>query len=147
MIKENIKKNKGFVILFAVTLSSILLAIALGVVNISTGELKFSTSAQKTNEAFFAADTGIEYVLFNDKSTGSSYVLVPPETEHIWQDVFTELGSEGQSCAIVETTKDITTNPPFTTTKIISKGYNVGDAITCGSENSDRVEREIEVSY
>jgi len=67
MIKE-IKKNKGFVILFVVTLSSILLAIALGAANIALKEIKFGTSAKDTNNAFFAADTGAELALFNDKT-------------------------------------------------------------------------------
>src|SRR3989338_6549604 len=67
------KKNKGFVLLFAVTLSSILLAIALGVSNVAFRELRFSTNARSTNDAFFAADTGIECALNYDKSPGSSF--------------------------------------------------------------------------
>ena len=51
MIIKKIKKNRGFVILFAVTLSSILLAIALGVANIALKEIRFGTSAKDTNEA------------------------------------------------------------------------------------------------
>src|SRR3989338_10209048 len=64
----------GFVILFAVMISSIILAIALGVANIALKEIKFSASVKDTNEAFFAADTGLECVLFNDKADGDSFV-------------------------------------------------------------------------
>lgn len=145
MIKKNIQKNKGFVILFAVTLSSILLAIALGVINISIKEMRFSTSAKHTNDALFAADTGIEYVLFNDRSDSSRYIPVPG-TEETWNTVIPNMGSEGVSCVKVLITKNnINTSVPVIT-HIVSKGYNIGDAI-CESTNSDRVEREIEVNY
>ncbi len=145
MTIKKIKKNSGFVILFAVTLSAIVLAIALGVASVALKEVKFGTSARATNDAFFAADTGIEYVLFKDKdptfypmpAVGLQQTFNPPTT-------LTGLGSSGASCAIVTITKDDTT-PPGTTT-IISKGYNIGD-VACSSTNPNRIEREIDVSY
>ena len=145
MIKENIKQNKGFVILFAVTLSSILLAIALGVASISAEEIKFGTSAKKTNEAFFAADTGIEYVLFNDKSGSLNYVP-PAGGEGEWDIVISRMGSSETSCAKVHIYKNNFNTSIPVITEIVSRGYDVGDA-ACESTNLDRVEREIEVSY
>lgn len=152
MIKE-IKKNKvyptklqrsrGFVILFVVTLSSILLAIALGAANIALKEIKFGTSAKDTNNAFFAADSGAELALFNDK-TPSNYPPPAAGTSQSWPFVVSGLGSGGVSCANVNVTKNNT--PPVITTTIISKGYNIGDA-ACLSSNPDRIEREIIVSY
>ena len=139
-----IKNNKGFVILFAVTLASILLAIALGVANIALKELKFGTSARDTNDAFFAADTGIEYVLFNDKYPTSAYVPGSGTTQ-TWNIIVSGLGSLGSSCAKVSITKNNTVQP-FTTTNIISKGYNIGDA-SCNSSNPDRIERELKTNY
>ena len=59
MIILKIKKNKGFVLIFAVTLAAILLSIALGISQIALKEIKFGTSAKDTNDAFFAADTGL----------------------------------------------------------------------------------------
>jgi len=143
-IKLKIKKNGGFVILFAATLSSILLAIALGVSNIALKEIKFGTSVKDTNDAFFAADTGIEYMLFDDKPPSSPYV---PDagTNQTWNTVITGLGSTGNSCAKVSIVKD-NTNPPETETTIISKGYNIGDE-NCDSNNPDRIERELKVTY
>lgn len=139
---KNLKKNNGFVILFAVTISSILLVIALGVANVAVKEVKFSTLAKETNEAFFASDTGIEYALFHDK-TPSEYV---PDvgTKQTWSIVVA--GAGGTSCAKVSITKD-NTSPPDTTTLIISKGYNIGDVSTCDSTNRDRIERELKISY
>lgn len=161
MKKNNLKKIKindgltqyrrrkssgsGFVILFAVTLSAILLAIALGVANIALKEVKFSTSAKDTNNAFFAADTGIEKALFEDKSSTS-----PTEEGEIHASFFVaNLGSENFSCANVGITKTTTMNADSslsTVTTIISKGYNIGNE-SCTSTNPDRVEREIKVSY
>jgi hypothetical protein len=143
MILKKIKKDgKGFVILFAVTISSILLAIALGVANIALKEVKFSTSAKDTNDAFLAADTGIEYALFHDRSP-SEYVPVANEV-YTWPIVVA--GAGATSCAKVSITKDNTT-PPLTRTTIISKGYNIGDVGTCDSANPDRIERELKITY
>lgn len=152
--KEN-KKDGGFVILFAVTLSSILLAIALGVVNIALKEVKFGTSAKDTNNAFFAADSGIECALVNDKSgtslfvTGTSPTLVcnnnaistVESPASFWTFALSGLGSSGQSCAKVTVNKTVSPN-----TAVIAKGYNIGDA-TCSSSNPDRIERELKTNY
>ena len=142
IIIKNLQNNKGlapyeargfrsgFVILFAVTLASILLAIALGVTNIALKEIKFGTNARDTNDAFFAADTGIEKILFDDKNNTLA------------DDEYTipGLGSNVKSCAIVTVDK---TTP--NTTIFTSKGYNIGDS-NCASPNQDRIEREIIVT-
>ncbi len=143
-IKYNKGPSSGFVILFAVTLSAILLAIALGVASIALKEVQFGTSARDTNDAFFAADTGIENILFQDKTTP----FVPPAgSTQTWNFTFTGLGSTGLSCAYVSITKDNTaTYAPSTGTSVIAKGYNIGNA-SCDSSNPNRVEREILVSY
>ena len=151
----NIKKNKGFVILFAVTLSAIILAIALSVASIAEQEIKFGTSAKDTNEAFFAADTGIECALVNDKSVGSVFVhsvspsltcnnTIVTATENpslFWSFTLSGLGSAGTTCTKVTIDK---TTPPTTT--IIANGYNFGDA-GCNSSSPNRVERELKTSY
>ena len=144
---KNIKNNKGFVILFAVTISAILLSIALGVANIALKEVKFGTSARDTNDAFFAADTGIEYALFHDKPSVNSYpyTLLPGNIQTYSNIIVSGLGSVGASCAIVSIKKD-NTNPLIISTTIIAKGYNIGDAL-CDSTNSDRIEREIRTIY
>ncbi len=132
--------HSGFVILFAVTISAILLSIAIGVINIALKEVEFGTSAKDTNEAFFAADTGIEYALFKDKSgaySGASF----------WTETIGGLGSGMQSCVIVTVTKS---SPPIATT-FVSKGYNSGSGgsspnWTC-VPTSNSVERELDVNY
>lgn len=60
------KKEKGFVILFAVLISSVVLLIALGIANIASNENILSSSAREAQNAFFAADTGAECALYWD---------------------------------------------------------------------------------
>ena len=155
---KKIQKNKAFVLLFAVVISSIILAIALGVANISLKEINFGTSARDANDAFFAADTGAECALYYDRSDNNAFIenegsgMVeclgnPINLEGnfpFWSFVISGLGSTGQSCAKVTVSKDNTSI--LTTTTIISKGYNVGDK-NCSSSNPNRVERELEVTY
>lgn len=166
----NLKKNKtcptklkrsgGFVILFAVVLSSIILAVALNIVDILLKEVKFSASARDTNNAFFAADTGAECALFNDKSSGVSFletggtmvvnclgiynslncldnVSVPfVGSCHKWSFTLTGLNSSGKGCAMVSVDKSNPLN-----TNVISKGYN--DCI----QTTNKVERVLELNY
>lgn len=168
---SKIKKNSGFVILFAVTVSAILLAIALGVANVSLKEIKFGTSAKDTNEAFFAADTGAECALYNDTRAvnafstsmrgrggmttsqimcaGSRIDLNSTPTIGVvtsWSFVVSRIGSTNQSCASVVVTKDSSSGT--TATKIVSKGYNNGgdDAGVC-KQLPNTVEREIDLTY
>lgn len=151
-MKKIIKKNnKGFAILFAVTLSAILLSIALGVTEIAYKQLKFSTSAKSTNDAFFAADTGMECALFHDKSTIRAFrpdVVIEIEcasqdimVDYSADDTYTSydflipnLGSNNSGCARVTLTRD----ESFTT--VVSKGYD-----NCDSPN--QIERQIETTY
>lgn len=156
MSKKNIKINNGFVLLYAMVVSSIILAVAFGVTNIALKEANFSTSAKATNEAFFAADTGAECTLFYDKTNNNAFVgnpIVPldcvgspndistlnPSSDNppfkVWDFTINNLGNSGKSCAVVNVSKDLILG----TTKIISKGYD-----DC---NSKKVERELEVNY
>lgn len=158
MIKGNIKSKRGFVILFAVTVSAMLLAIALGVSNIALKEINFSTSARNANDAFFAADTGAECALYHDRSDVGAFPIFGTVgevncstnesgsgngTSASYSFFVTGLGSQGQSCAKVTITKD-TTPPIFTT--VISKGYNIGD-LSCNSSNPNRTERQLDLNY
>lgn len=156
------KENRGFVILMAVTLASIMLSISMGVANIVFRELKFSTSARAGNDAFFAADNGIECALYSDKYPTSSFPVagpvgvvacasaVPTYTAGTGTGLYTfvvvGLGSTGSSCAKVTVFKDSVSRSPYTVTTVTSKGYDVGNA-ACDSSNPDRVEREIKASY
>ncbi len=157
MIKRNNKKNKGFVILFAVTLSAILLSIALGVMSVALKEVKFGTSAISTNNSFFSADTGVECALLYDK--GSTTVFIDPSNPTItcnnrtiattevspslWSFNISGLNNGGQGCAKVTVDKTVPS-----VSSVHSKGYNIGGA-TAGTclPGTSAVEREIVATY
>lgn len=129
--------RSGFVILFAVTISSILLAIALGVATVALKETKFGTSARDTNDAFFAADTGTEYALFNDRSTNNAYPAPGPYSFPV-----PGLGMTGQACAIVTVDKTVAS-----VTTVTAKGYNSGGGSGTCNPVSSSVERELKTTY
>ena len=158
MKKKEIKKNRGFVLLFVIVISSIILAITLGVANIALKEIKFSTEARSTNEAFFAADTGAECALYNDKSTVNSFRSPSPAnitcngnsvplngTSPSWNFILSGLGSGRQGCAKVTVDKSGSCG---SATCIVSKGYNDGGGVA-GSclQGQSSIERQLEVSY
>ena len=62
-------KKRGIALLFSMLITSIILSIALSILTISVKEINFNTSAKSTNEAFFAADTGVECALYNDRAS------------------------------------------------------------------------------
>lgn len=151
----------GFVILFAVTLTAILLTISLGVADIALQENKFASSARDANDAFFAADTGIECALFFDKPPTAFPVpasAIPvacaaatPTSTTVGNTVtysfnITGLGSNDTSCAKVTVKKDGDISPPYILTTVVSKGYNVGsNGNNCDTSNA--LERELKVTY
>lgn len=152
-------QEAGFILLFAVTLSSILLAVALGVASIAEKEIKFGTSIRETNDAFLAADTGIECAIFHDKSSATAFPMEGQETSIncassnirvTWNGIHNfaieGLGSDGESCTKVNVIKEELTELSVIKTTIIAKGYNIGD-VGCEDPGMDRVEREIQVSY
>ena len=164
------KKQRGFIILFAMTLASLLLSIALGIANVSYRELTFSTSARESNDAFLAADTGAECILSHDKqseplpvigvsgSIDSNSIVIGCGSGAVTGDVVFDadvstntntaiynltipsLGPSQAGCASVELVKENVDG--FETFTMTSKGYN-GD---CGSKGSHSVEREIHLS-
>lgn len=151
-------QKSGFVILFAVMVSSIIFAVTLGVANVSVKEIKFFTSAKESNSAFFAADTAAECALYNDKSTDNSFVqsggsgvircsgtnITLSGSYPTWNFPMSQLGADGNDCALVTVAK--TVSPPATV--IISKGYNEGGG-TAGActPGSNSIERQIELTY
>jgi hypothetical protein len=139
---KNLQQNSGFVLLFAVTLAAIFLSIALGVGEIALKENQFGTSALNTNNAFFAADTGTEQALYNDLQS-SAYA-----SPGAWSFTVSGLGSNGQSCTIVNITKT-GTPPANVSTTVVSNGYDIGGGGSAGTctKPSSVVERDLTTTY
>ncbi len=56
--------QKGFVILFTILISSIILMIGFGIFSIATRETILSSTAREAQFAFYAADAGVECALY-----------------------------------------------------------------------------------
>ena len=158
--------RRGFVILFAVTLSAILLTIAVGVANIALREVKFSTNARNTNDAFFAADVGIECAEYYDRTppdnsfigtspiqmncAGNDDIVIKNVISNKWTFAVSGLGSTGKGCAEVIVDKTGSCGTASFPDCVISKGYNNATVATNSDQcdfSSNAVEREIKVIY
>ncbi len=164
--KQRNKKENGFVILFSVVLTSIILAITLGLAGISFREVVFSSTGPESNEAFFAADTGAECALYYDLQGSSFFGINPSSTDSLiatavpncagtpldlhqgtatgpWIFYLPNLGSDREACAKVTVTKTFSPD----STSIVSEGYNVGEGTDCASTSVRRIERRLEINY
>ena len=66
-------ENRGFALLVAVLVSSLVLAIGLSIITITLKQLQFSNIGRESEIAFFAADAGMECGLYYDYSTNGGH--------------------------------------------------------------------------
>ncbi|MDO8509538.1 MAG: hypothetical protein Q7S24_00140 [bacterium] len=167
-------KQNGFVVLFAVLVSSIVLAITLGIADVALKEIVFSSQANYSHVAFFAADTGLECGLFHDRIKSSfvdqmtgapitsdfsiicddqSITSTQPRTisggpvTHIFK---LNIPLTKPECAIITVTKNIIDEakyPNAVGTEIESRGYNTDCAKISNKYNSHVVERVLQATY
>lgn len=64
---------RGFTLLLAVLLGSLLFSMGIAIVNLTLKELMLSTAARNSEHAFYAADSGIECALFWDLNEGKTF--------------------------------------------------------------------------
>jgi hypothetical protein len=158
----NIKKSQaGFTLLIAVVTTSLLLLVSFVVGNIAYKQLLLASTAEESQYAFYAADSGLECALYWDLKnvsvsafdvstpgaiscagqniSGGSQIVptIPTEPSIIGgasDSVFYLQFTKG--CAIVRVSKvdDVTT--------VDSRGYN-----TCDTSSSRRFERGVNLSY
>ncbi len=156
-------KKNGFALLLAVVITSIILAVALGISGVALKEAKFSTSAKDSTDAYYIADSVRDCVLFNDK-TGTTFATSGDASNRILNcfnkqiqipqnliDLkpagtstfdFTISGVNGStnSCAKVNVTKT------SSVTTVTVKGYNVAGASCDTSNYPNAVERVLTYS-
>lgn len=170
-LKKN-KKDKGFVILFAVILVSIILSVSIGLSDIVYKELSFGTQAHNTGEAFLAADTGAECALLYEFkgsfiTSNNASIYGYPTTDD--EPLNVECAGSNISLNLNENGLYSSTGPwvfylpnlgstgkacakvqvtkTGGSTNIISKGYSKGgDTTNCYSVDPNTVEREIEIN-
>ena len=150
-------RNQGFTLFVAIIIMATLMLIAAGIVNLAVRQTLISNAARESQYAFYAADTGIECVLFwdiqnpsgvsafststgatihcnrNVDNPGNEWVVGGNETSVINRIDF----APDPYCAIVTVTKE-----DDGSTKVESKGYN-----TCSPVAPRRVERAIRATY
>lgn len=152
------RSHRGFTLLMAVLVASVLLALGFAIYNIVSKEIVLSSAGRESQFAFYAADTGVECALYWD-FVDDSFSIGSPATEifcgeaglpialtkELVGDTITtsfefSLGLlETDPCAIVTVER---TESPNVTTRIESLGYN-----TCVETNPRRIERAIRAQY
>ena len=155
MWKEN--KNKGFTLFVAVVITGTLLLISTGIIGLAYKQTLISSSGKDSQNAFYAADTGIECALYWDvqnpsgisafSTTTSSTIYCNkdannPSNEWVVGGSYTSVINRinflpDPYCAIVTVTKGVNGS-----TEIESMGYN-----TCNALDPRRVERAVRATY
>ncbi|MEK7662097.1 MAG: hypothetical protein AAB355_01170 [Patescibacteria group bacterium] len=153
--------QRGFILSFAVLLSSIILSIGLAVFNILSKELIISSVGRESQFSFYAADTSGECALFWDTKQG----VFPTSSQSIvYSGVINCAGAQfhlnppDPGVVIVGSLTSATTTFDFTSanycarvlvakygdgqTKIESEGYN-----TCDTSSPRRIARFIRILY
>ena len=160
--------HRGFTLLLAVLVSSILIAVGSAIFDIALKEITLSSSGRESQFAFYSADTGIECALYWDlkqqafattsaqtgvqcggaTSAGWTRTLNNPNAQDSSYSYVTTFWFPAQpgtdapsvpSCAYVKVTR---LYYPVVTTTVESSGYN-----TCNTGNPLRLERTIRVTY
>lgn len=153
MNKKDIYK-KGFTALTAAIIASVMLTIGIAVLNITIKEVRLSSFARSSTDAFYTAGSGVECALFwdargafatssdsdydasvecfDEDSTGLNVV----STANSATTEFDISNTSTDTCATVRIAKD------SNGTIIESRGYS-----TCNTGSSRRLERGLRVTY
>jgi Tfp pilus assembly protein PilX len=140
------KNKKGFALLFSVLVSSLLLTIGLSIFNIALKELAISRASRQSIYAFYAADSGREYVLYRDTNVGD---MLPFDFDRESTYSTSAVTNNGNITLV----KDIG-GPNYKVT--ITKSWHdptrlkmdtIIKATGWDSEGGDRIERAIEETY
>lgn len=163
--KEKNYNEKGFVILFAVLISAIILLIGAGILGISVKESILSSSARESQYAINAADAGLECVMYDDigiggnLNQGSLFVdcaenLQPINLTSVSVMMFKFDNPNGgpELCAHVERTPSIPTNTNYDPglyelITVISQGFNLCNGTTPLVNDPLFAERVLRITY
>ncbi len=169
------QKHKGFILLISVLVSSIILAISLGIYSLSIKEVILASFLKQSSRAFGAADRGIECALYWDRtapqdgmpytifSTSSAYATIPTAKLDTAQCDASQLDNSAAAptgtgwtvinTPLVGTTQLTLTYPDNTCAEItvIKEGVNKTTIVsngynTCDASNSRRTQRTIQVT-
>lgn len=170
---KKIKGQSGYTLLFAILITSLVVAIGVSILSLARKELTLTSGARESQFAIYAADNAMECASYWDGygafSTSSPSFGVPIFcSNHIISTTyeyaaggefatssFYLLEPAGGKCAYVEIVKYYAFH--YENTRIISRGYNKGSAPydpatdiymgDCGGDSPDKVERALDYRY
>lgn len=116
------KKDTGFTLFIALTITATLLLVAAGIVTIALRQSFLTGSSRESQYAFYAADSGIECAIYWDVKNGTGFSAFSPTSPDP-----TTINCNADAA---NTTEKVKTNPE----KII--GGTVGGAATFGGQSS-----------
>ncbi|MES2470882.1 MAG: hypothetical protein V4526_01475 [Patescibacteria group bacterium] len=148
--------NRGYTLLFAILITSIILSVGVSILSIARKEVLLSSGAKESQAAIYMADNGLECALYwegqNAFSTSSG--AYPPLTvtcdgtnhaitasreggsDEKWVTEFPivsrSLTGVERRCALVKVTKEAVGG--YVQTSVTSLGYNVGGRLGSGTE-------------
>ncbi|MEX0933126.1 MAG: hypothetical protein WDZ74_00085 [Candidatus Paceibacterota bacterium] len=143
------KNNKGFALLFSIVVVSVVVITTLAVSSIVRRGLELTSVGERSMEAFFAADAGLECALYWDIKQRPSNTFRPGSGNISCLDSTISVASDGSGGASFEirdsvrdVCADVTVRVSGLNTTVSSRGYN-----TCISSDPGRVERGLEARY
>lgn len=134
----------GFVLLFAALITSMVLAISLGIFSLIIKEVELSGASRESQRALYAADAGTECVLYWDIQE-KAFSTTSAQVIQCADDVATVGGGFTSSFSLSfdnDTCVDVVVDKVGEETVITSRGRN-----TCNTESSRRIERALQVRY
>lgn len=149
-----IHTQKGFVILFTVLISSIILMIGLGIFSIAFRETILSSTARESIYSLYAADSGIECALFEQSKpnggvlSGNGGVINCGTIETVVGDGTSsnpytfKMGVEEKSYCTKVTVFDF-----GNTRRVVSQGYNICSLDSEPADSPLLVERVLDVVF
>lgn len=147
-----LNSKKGFILLYAVLIMSIILALTFSITDLTIKERKLSRFGEESSSAFFAAESGMECALYWDLKDDESWFRYDPsagrsitcngQTFPVGNDIngVTEIKlvfSDSSNSSTIVVDKSDTSS-----TVLLVSGYSVPD-----SSVKNGVERGIKVSY
>jgi hypothetical protein len=156
--------QKGYTLLFAVLLSSMVLSISVSVLNIARKEVLLSSSARESSTAIYIADGALDCAVlqdnnqqFNDPTSQPPIscegvtrpVTITPQSTYTRYTFYVSDGAGISSpCAAVTVDRYPAAGSNPAKTVIEARGYNVGfQSGTCGGAHPRKVERAFRYSY
>ncbi len=151
--------KRGFTLLVAMIMTSVILAISLSLLNISYKQVLLSSTARQSQYAFYAADSALECALYWDQkqnsfdpTTESSSGTITCEGKSVPYSAVITGGATPNSVTYFSipcasgagyiSSSTIYKNKPIGINTIDSLGYN-----SCNNTNPNRVERGEKIIY